>query len=432
MQINCQQKDQQILLFTVFRKHFFRDQSYYLKLSKKQILMSQECQFVKTKYVLDLSPDTQFEWIVRNQQLVGFLFPYQNKMKEFFGDSHNLTELKQILGKQILFKSLTIHYKLVRYLDSGAFGQISLQQNYINGQLIAIKTLINTNKSAQYLIENEMKILRALNHPNILSIQEVFLTNLTYSIITDYIEGKNLRKLILENSELQELTILQIAQVKILKLFFQQLFEGLSYIHKMGIIHRDIKPANLMLSKNGMLKIIDFGLSCYIGNQFQENPKCGTPGFCAPEILQNIDNNVAYDYKVDVFSAGCVLYKLLTFKGLFDASTSAEVLKKNKNCLFIIKEQGRLFDLVKTMLKQNPLERLSSEQALQLIKSMIEDDTLDVNIWYRLQLNSNQSTQSNIILTPKQSAQSKSLQKFQSTPNYSRRSFFSSSLKTYR
>ncbi|CAD8133277.1 unnamed protein product [Paramecium octaurelia] len=422
MQINCQQTDKQILLFTVFRKHFFRDQSYYLKLSKKQILMSQECQFVRTKYILDLSSETQFEWIVRNQQLVGFLLSYQNKMKEFYGDSHNLTELKQRLGKQILFKSLTIHYKLVRYLDSGAFGQISLQQNYITGQHIAIKTLINTNKSAQYLIENEIKILRALDHPNILSIQEVFLTNLTYSIITDYIEGKNLKKLISENSELQELTILQLAQ---------QLFEGLSYLHKMGIIHRDIKPANLMLSKNGILKIIDFGLSCYIGNQSKENPKCGTPGFCAPEILQNIDNNVAYDYKVDVFSAGCVLYKLLTFKGLFDASTSVEVLKKNKNCLFIIKEQGRLFDLVKTMLKQNPLERLSSEQALQLIKSMIEDDTLDVNIWYRHQLNSNQSTQSNIILTPKQSAHSKSLQKFQSTPNYSR-SFFTSSLKTYR
>ncbi|CAD8139541.1 unnamed protein product [Paramecium pentaurelia] len=422
MQINCQQNDQQILLFTVFRKHFFRDQSYYLKLSKKQILMSQECQFVKTKYILDLNPQTQFEWIVRDQQLIGFLFPYQNKMKEFFGDSNNLIELKQRLGKQILFKSLTVHYKLIKYLDSGTFGQISLQSNYISKQLVAIKTLINSNKSAQQQIENEIKILRTLNHPNILSIQEVFLTNLTYSIITEFVEGKNLKKLIQEKSEFQELTILQL---------LKQLFEGLSYIHKMGIIHRDIKPANIMLSKNGILKIVDFGLSCYMGNQLQETPKCGTPGFCAPEILQNIDNQVIYDYKVDVFSAGCVLYKILTSKGLFDADTSVEVLKKNKNCLFIIKEQGRLFDLVKTMLKQNPLERLSSEQTLLLINLMIEDDTLDVNTWYRHQFNSNQSTSSNICLTPKQSAYCKSLQKTQSTPNYSR-SFFSISSKTYR
>ncbi|CAD8135645.1 unnamed protein product [Paramecium pentaurelia] len=423
MQINCIQKDQQILLFSVFRKHFFRDQTYYLKLTKKQILMSHERQFVKTKYILDLNPKIEFEWIIKNQQLVGFLFPYQNKMKEFYGDSQNLNELKQILGKLILFKSLTVHYKLIRNLDSGTFGQISLQQNYITGNMFAIKTLINTNKSVLYQIENEIKILRTLNHPNILSIQEVFLTNLTYSIITEFVEGRNLKKYITETQEFQELTILQL---------LKQLFEGLVYIHNMGIIHRDIKPANIMINNNGILKIIDFGLSCFIGNQLQENPKCGTSGFCAPEILQHIDNNISYDYKVDVFSAGCVLYKILTSKGLFDADTSAEVLKKNRNCLFIIKEQGRLFDLVRTLLQQNPLERLSSDQALYLIKSMIQDDTFDVNAWYRQQFNSNQSTTiSNLSLTPKQSAHIKSHQKTYSSPNYSR-NFFPSSLKSYR
>ncbi|CAD8043027.1 unnamed protein product [Paramecium primaurelia] len=424
MQINCIQKDQQILLFSVFRKHFFRDQTYYLKLTKKQILMSHERQFVKTKYILDLNPKIEFEWIIKNQQLVGFLFPYQNKMKEFYGDSQNLNELKQILGKLILFKSLTVHYKLIRNLDQGTFGQISLQQNYITGNMFAIKTLINTNKSVLYQIENEIKILRTLNHPNILSIQEVFLTNLTYSIITEFVEGRNLKKYITEIQEFQEQTILQLLKV--------QLFEGLVYIHNMGIIHRDIKPANIMINNNGILKIIDFGLSCFIGNQLQENPKCGTSGFCAPEILQHNDNNISYDYKVDVFSAGCVLYKILTSKGLFDADTSAEVLKKNRNCLFIIKEQGRLFDLVRTLVQQNPLERLSSDQALYLIKSMIQDDTFDVNAWYRQQFNSNQSTTiSNQSLTPKQSAHIKSHQKTYSSPNYSR-NFFPSSLKSYR
>ncbi|CAD8053080.1 unnamed protein product [Paramecium sonneborni] len=115
MLINCQENDLQILVFSVFRKHFFRDQSYYLKLSHTQIMMSQECQFMKTKYILDLNSETQFEWIVRNQQLVGFLFPYQNKMKDFYGDSKNLSELKQRLGKQIIFKSLTIQGRLDKF-----------------------------------------------------------------------------------------------------------------------------------------------------------------------------------------------------------------------------------------------------------------------------------------------------------------------------
>ncbi|CAK85189.1 unnamed protein product (macronuclear) [Paramecium tetraurelia] len=422
MKFNCTENDQQILLLQVFRKHFFSDQTYYLKLTRNQILMSQESQFVKTKYNLALNSETQFEWVVRNQQLVGFLFPYQNKMKEFNGDSQYLNQLKQALGKLIIFKSLTVHYKWMQYIDSGTFGQISLQQNYITGKLFAIKTLNNTNKSMSYLIENEIKILRTLNHPNILSFQEVFLTNLTYSIITEFVEGKNLKTQITEISEFSESYIL-----KLLK----QLFEGLTYIHHMGIMHRDIKPANIMITNNGNLKIIDFGLSCFFSNQFQEHPKCGTSGFCAPEILQNFDHKISYDYKVDVFSAGCVLYKMLTSKGLFDADTSAEVLRKNRNCLYFIKEQGRLFDLARTFLQQNPLERLSSDQALQLITSMIDNDTLDVNLWYRKSFNSNQLTVSNLSPTPKQSAHTKSYQKTQSSPNYSR-NFFPSSLKTDR
>ncbi|CAD8061042.1 unnamed protein product [Paramecium sonneborni] len=366
--------------------------------------MSQECQFIKSKYILDLNTETQLEWIVKNQKLIGFLFPYQNKMKDFYGNSQDLLDLKQRLGKQIIFKSLRVHYKFIRYLDSGSFGQVSLQQNNITGNMVAVKTLINTSKSIQNQIENEIKILRTLDHPNILSIQEVFLNSVTYSIITEFIEGKNLKKQMIEISEFSELSILKL---------FCQLFEGLSYIHSMGIIHRDIKPSNIMLTKSGKLKIVDFGLSCFIGNQLQETPKCGTLGFCAPEILQNINIKAMYDYKVDVFSAGCVLYNILTSKGLFDADTSVEVLKKNKNCIFIIKEQGRLFDLVRILLKQNPLERLSSYQTLQLIKSMIEDDTLDVNTWQRQKCNSNQSTLSNIILTAKQNPNSKSLIKNQ-------------------
>ncbi|CAD8184973.1 unnamed protein product [Paramecium pentaurelia] len=410
MQFKSKQNDQQILHFTVIRKHFFLDRIYYLKLEKDFIIMSSETDFKKPKYYLSLSPDTEFEWIIRNQQLVGFLFPYRNKIKEFYGDKNHLTQFKLQLGKIILFKSLIVHYKFLLYLDQGAFGSVSLQSNYITENKFAIKALTASNKQLQKQIMNEITTLRSLDHPNILKLYEVFKTNSTYYLVTEYIDGKNLKQLSNEIHQMQDNSILCL---------LKQLFEGLNFIHKNNIIHRDIKSANLILQKDGLLKIIDFGLACFDGDQLKDYPKCGTPGYCAPEILQNIGNKNQYDSKVDVFSAGCVLYKLLTSKSLFEAETSKQVLKKNKNCLFHIKEQGRLFDLTKILVRQNPLDRPTSLQTLQLIQKMIDDESFDVNIWYRNTFNCNQSTSSLLSNTPKNVNLSKSNLKTLSTPNSS-------------
>ncbi|CAD8151513.1 unnamed protein product [Paramecium octaurelia] len=410
MQFNSKQNVQQILHFTVIRKHFFLDRFYYLKLEKEFIIMSSEKDFKNPKYNLQLSSETEFEWIIRNQQLVGFLFPYKNKIKEFYADKSHLNDLKSRLGKILLFKSLLIHYKFLQYLDQGAFGSVSLQYNFTTENKFAIKTLTVSNKYLLKYIMNEITILRSLDHPNILKLYEVFKTNSTYSLVTEFIDGKNLKQLSNDCPLMQDNSILDL---------LKQLFEALCFIHRNNIIHRDIKLANLILQQDGVLKIIDFGLACFDGEQLKNHPKCGTPGYCAPEILQNVGNKNQYDSKVDVFSAGCVLQKLLIFKSLFETETLKEVQKKNKNCSFQIKEKGRLFDLMKILVKQNPQDRPTSKQVLQLIQNMIDDVSFDVNTWYRNTFNWNQSTSILFSNTPKNGNISKSLFKTQSTPNSS-------------
>lgn len=98
-----------------------------------------------------------------------------------------------------------------------------------------------------------------------------------------------------------------------------------------GIMHRDLKPENLILSAAGEdtnVKIADFGLATYIESDNQLYKRCGTPGYVAPEVLAD----QVYDGKVDIFSAGVILFVLLTGTSPFYGESYNEILIKNKAC----------------------------------------------------------------------------------------------------
>lgn len=102
------------------------------------------------------------------------------------------------------------------------------------------------------------------------------------------------------------------------------------------IIHRDVKPDNLVFGKKGnyhSLTLVDFGLSKYLDDFPYIYPRCGTPGFVAPEVL-NYRHPQKYGTNVDMFSAGCIFYKLLTGRSLFKGADADMVLKANKHCTF--------------------------------------------------------------------------------------------------
>ena len=87
----------------------------------------------------------------------------------------------------------------------------------------------------------------------------------------------------------------------------------ISYIHKKGIIHRDLKPQNLLVNNplnDFDVKIIDFGLSTFLKVDKYLYPRCGTPGFVAPEIINYKDENQKYNEKCDVFSLGVIFFMM--------------------------------------------------------------------------------------------------------------------------
>jgi calcium/calmodulin-dependent protein kinase I len=107
------------------------------------------------------------------------------------------------------------------------------------------------------------------------------------------------------------------------------ILNALVVLHSNQIVHRDLKPENLIFRDDNLnsLVIIDFGLSttCKDGSQFT---RCGSPGYVAPEIL----NNLGYGCKVDIFSLGVIMYILLTSKFVFNAKDYNEILRRNKQC----------------------------------------------------------------------------------------------------
>jgi serine/threonine protein kinase len=142
-------------------------------------------------------------------------------------------------------------------------------------------------------------------------------------------------------------------------------------MHSKGMMHRDIKPENLILKDNQNdwdIKIADFGLATAINCGELIFKRCGTPGYVAPEILAD----EKYDEKVDIFSAGVILYILLTGGSPFHADSYNQILWKNKTCEinFNFSEFGQKFsdpavDLMKKMLAKNPKERISASEALK-------------------------------------------------------------------
>eukprot|EP01016_Furgasonia_blochmanni_P040041 TRINITY_DN5061_c0_g1_i9.p1 TRINITY_DN5061_c0_g1~~TRINITY_DN5061_c0_g1_i9.p1 ORF type:complete len:396 (-),score=122.35 TRINITY_DN5061_c0_g1_i9:62-1189(-) len=149
-----------------------------------------------------------------------------------------------------------------------------------------------------------------------------------------------------------------------------KLLGALDHLHSRNIVHRDIKLDNLILidsNDDTNVKIADFGLACKMNSEFYAR-RCGTPGYTAPEIL----NKKPYDTKVDIFSAGVVLFIMLVGYLPFEASTCSELLKKNQECdidLSFPDEKTRpsdsAIDLLRNMLEKDPTKRYTAKQVLE-------------------------------------------------------------------
>ncbi len=204
-------------------------------------------------------------------------------------------------------------YNIFHTLGTGTFSKVKYATTCTTNDPVAIKILDKVkiqelNMGAQ--IKREISIMKMINnHPNVVSIREVFATQTKLFIVMEYVHGKELFELIYLEGGMNEKTS---------AFYMSQIVEGLLHCHQLGICHRDLKPENILINTNGIVKITDFGLSnLYVGNDSKCNngsrekllhTTCGTPNYVAPEILSGQGYN---GFLADVWSIGIIMYTLL-------------------------------------------------------------------------------------------------------------------------
>ena len=256
-------------------------------------------------------------------------------------------------------------YKYIRKLGEGAFGEaILVQSNGPNKNYYVMKSisLINMNEEKKKKKYEEVKILKKLNHPNIIKFHEGFIVpnpSPALNIIVEYADGgdlsmkiKNQKK---KNRYFEESQILD---------WFIQICLALHHMHKKHILHRDIKAQNIFLTINNIIKIGDFGISKSLDNTLEKaRTVIGTPYYISPEIIQNIP----YSYKSDIWSLGVLLYEMVSLKVPFDGpNLPILILKIQKGEYEQLKNiwSEDLRNLIYSMLQTNPNNRPNLEDIL--------------------------------------------------------------------
>jgi predicted ATPase/serine/threonine protein kinase len=216
-------------------------------------------------------------------------------------------------------------YEIIAALGAGGMGEVYRARDTHLGRTVAIKILpaaFSADQDRLHRFQEEARSASALNHPNIITIHDLGQEGSTHYISMELVEGKTLREL-LASGPLPMRQVIEIAA---------QVAEGLTKAHEAGIAHRDLKPENLMISHDGLVKILDFGLA-KLGSTSGEGDVCttshtpaglvlGTVGYMSPEQA----GGDRLDFRSDQFSFGLVLYEMVTGKRAFQRRTAPETL----------------------------------------------------------------------------------------------------------
>ena len=192
--------------------------------------------------------------------------------------------------------------------------------------------------------------LTKFNHINVILVTEIFESYDSYYTVMEYCEGGELFNYIVKKKRLSE---------EEASFFYYQIINGLEYIHSLNMVHRDLKPENLLLTKDHILKIIDFGLSNYFydKNKLLSTP-CGSPCYASPEMVSGKKYN---GFKIDVWSTGIILYAMLCGFLPFEDKDNEVLFKKIRKCKLEFPHHISLIskDLIKKILVTNPDKRIN-------------------------------------------------------------------------
>ncbi|OCT98542.1 calcium/calmodulin-dependent protein kinase type IV isoform X1 [Xenopus laevis] len=256
--------------------------------------------------------------------------------------------------------TLAHYYELESELGRGATSVVYRYRQKGTQRPYAVKMLKKTVDKK--IVRTEIGVLLRLSHPNIIKLKEIFETPTEISLVLELVTGGELFDRIVEKGYYSERDAADAVK---------QILEAVAYLHENGIVHRDLKPENLLYATpapDAPLKIADFGLSKIVDDQVTMKTVCGTPGYCAPEILRGC----AYGPEVDMWSVGIITYILLCgFEPFYDERGDQYMFKRILNCDYDFVSPWwddvslNAKDLVKKLIVFDPKKRLTTQQALQ-------------------------------------------------------------------
>ncbi|XP_076097814.1 MAP/microtubule affinity-regulating kinase 3-like isoform X7 [Mytilus galloprovincialis] len=261
-------------------------------------------------------------------------------------------------------------YRLIKTIGKGNFAKVKLAKHVPTGREVAIKIIDKTqlNPSSLQKLFREVRIMKMLDHPNIVKLFEVIQTEKTLYLVMEYASGGEVFDYLVAHGRMKE----KEARAK-----FRQIVSAVQYCHQKHIVHRDLKAENLLLDGDMNIKIADFGFS----NEFVPGNKldtfCGSPPYAAPELFQG----KKYDGpEVDVWSLGVILYTLVSGSLPFDGQNLKElrerVLRGKYRIPFYMSTDCE--NLLKKFLVLNPTKRASLENIMRdkWMNVGFEDDEL--------------------------------------------------------
>ncbi|XP_013916753.1 PREDICTED: serine/threonine-protein kinase MARK2 isoform X3 [Thamnophis sirtalis] len=249
------------------------------------------------------------------------------------------------------------NYRLLKTIGKGNFAKVKLARHVLTGKEVAVKIIDKTqlNSSSLQKLFREVRIMKVLNHPNIVKLFEVIETDKTLYLVMEYASGGEVFDYLVAHGRMKE----KEARAK-----FRQIVSAVQYCHQKFIVHRDLKAENLLLDADMNIKIADFGFS----NEFTFGNKldtfCGSPPYAAPELFQG----KKYDGpEVDVWSLGVILYTLVSGSLPFDGQNLKElrerVLRGKYRIPFYMSTDCE--NLLKKFLILNPSKRGTLEQIMK-------------------------------------------------------------------
>ncbi|CAD8060806.1 unnamed protein product [Paramecium sonneborni] len=241
------------------------------------------------------------------------------------------------------------NYHILHLIGEGSFGKVYKGRLKKSNQIAALKFISKRGKSEKDLanLRQEIEILRRLKHENIILLLDAFETAGEFCLVTEFGQGV-LFEILEDDRKIPESEVRNIAQ---------QLVRALHYLHSNRIIHRDMKPQNILISADGVVKLIDFGFARAMSTNTQVLHSIkGTPLYMAPELVQE----QPYDHTVDLWSLGVILYELFVGQPPFYTNQIYSLIQ------LIIKDPVKYPDnmspefmsFLKGLLNKTPSERL--------------------------------------------------------------------------